>query len=102
MKKFKEEQEKNITKLNQYVPVVDRVHGDSHPEFHEVRRVYEKINNEIESNDYSNLNLDDEFRQLRTITSNYKIPSDTCETFEAVYNMLFALDSDYVENFQKK
>lgn len=102
MNKFKEAQEVYIKRLNQYVPVVDKVHGPNHPEFHEVRRIYEAINNQIQSKDYSDLDLNNEFEELRKVTSMYEIPSDTCETYEAVYTMLSELDKDYVENFETK
>ena len=36
--------------------------------------------------------MDNEFKQLREITDNYTVPSDVCETYEAVYNMLSELD----------
>lgn len=39
--------------------------------------------------------LNDEFKELRGITDNYTIPEGTCETFEAVYNMLSELDQAY-------
>lgn len=80
--------------LVQYVPVVDRVHGEHHPEFHEVRRIfveiYEKTNAETESPD-----LFEEFTRLREITQNYAVPEDVCETYEAVYDMLKKLNAAY-------
>lgn len=82
--------------LKQYVPVVDRVHGAHHPEFHEVRAVFNamcfKIN-ETETPDLTN-----EFAQLRSITNNFVIPEDVCESYEAVYDMLKALYDAYSSN----
>lgn len=95
MKKFNEVKEENIRRLEQYVPIVDRVHGSSHPEFHEVRRVFDEVNQKIKSAKANKPNLDNEFSQLREITSNYTIPGDVCESYEAVYNMLSELDEAY-------
>ena len=39
--------------------------------------------------------LEEEFKELRRITDNYTIPEGTCESFEAVYNMLSELDEAY-------
>lgn len=92
MKNFKEEYKNNLKLLELYVPVVERVHGESHPEFYQVAKVYKKLNEklELESQD-----LSQEFIELREITSNYEVPSDTCETYEAVYNMLEEMDKSY-------
>ena len=35
--------ENQFKTLAQYVPIVDRVHGPHHPEFHEVRRLFDVI-----------------------------------------------------------
>jgi regulator of cell morphogenesis and NO signaling len=79
--------------LEQYVPVVDRVHGAHHPEFHEVRAVFNTIH--AKTKEINTPNLDEEFAQLRAITSNYVIPDDVCESYEAVYDMLKALNDAY-------
>jgi iron-sulfur cluster repair protein YtfE (RIC family) len=83
--------------LVQYVPVVDRVHGEHHPEFHEVRRLFEVIHQKTNSsfNELPDLRL--EFSQLKEITQDYAIPSDVCETYEAVYDMLKQLESAFIE-----
>jgi regulator of cell morphogenesis and NO signaling len=85
--------------LEQYVPVVDRVHGANHPEFHEVRAVFNVINTKIQSE--RALDLSDEFNQLRMITDNYIIPEDVCESYEAVYDMLKALNDAYLSSNDK-
>ena len=36
--KFNAVKEKHLPLLEQYVPIVARVHGGSHPEFHEVKK----------------------------------------------------------------
>ena len=94
MTKFNEVKEKHFKKLELYVPVVARVHGDQHPEFHEVHELYKEIKEKIEA-ESERPELTDELVQLRKITDNYKVPEDTCESYEAVYNMLAELDVAY-------
>ena len=91
-KEFKKVVDKNLGKLRQFVPIVDRVHGPNHPEFHEVRDVFDSLNEKILNDDKD---LNKEFSILRKTTDNYKVPSDVCESYEAVYNMLEELDSSY-------
>lgn len=95
MRKFNELKEKYSEKLELYVPVVARVHGADHPEFHDVHELYNKINGKMENTESEELELKDEFTELRRITDNYKIPENTCESYEAVYNMLSELDEAY-------
>lgn len=94
MKKFNEAKS-NIERLDLYVPVVARVHGGSHPEFHDVKRLYDEINAKIKEAGSDKPNLDNEFKQLREITDNYTVPGDVCESYEAVYNMLDEMDKAY-------
>lgn len=95
MKKFNEVKEKYIERLELYVPVVARVHGGSHPEFHEVHRVFNEIIGKIKEANSEKPQLENEFKQLRQITDNYTVPGDVCESYEAVYNMLDELDKAY-------
>lgn len=76
-------------KLELYVPVVARVHGGTHPEFHKVKHHYDQLVEKIKSKESD---LQSEFVALRTITNQYLVPEDVCETYEAVYQMLAALD----------
>ncbi len=95
MTKFNELKEKHLSKLELYVPVVARVHGKEHPEFHKVHEVYNKMNKKIVKAGLDRPDLSDEFKELRNITDNYTVPKDTCESYEAVYNMLSELDEAY-------
>ena len=79
--------------LDTYVPVVSRVHGPSHPVFYDVEKQYQAITSKMDKD--TSANIDAEFIALRKITDDYAIPSDTCETYEAVYNMLNELDKAY-------
>lgn len=92
---FIETKEMYLKTLEQYVPVVDRVHGDNHPEFHEVKRVFEIMRDKMKETDLDKPVLNEEFAKLRDITSNYFVPEDVCESFEAVYQMLSKLDESY-------
>lgn len=89
---FSQAKEKNLKTLKQYVPVVARVHGASHPEFHDVRKVFDTI---VEKANEEKPQLDEEFAKLREITDGYKVPGDVCESYEAVYKMLSELDTAY-------
>lgn len=81
--------------LNLYVPIVARVHGGTHPEFHEVHRLFDEINKKIKEAGESRAELKEEFSKLREITDNYTVPGDVCESYEAVYHMLAEIDEAY-------
>ena len=92
---FTKAKEKYFKKLKQFIPIVDRVHGANHPEFHKVQEVFNIILKKTDELDDGKPNLDDEFNKLREITDNFKIPGDVCESYEAVYNMLAKVDEAY-------
>lgn len=77
--------------LEMVIPIVDRVHGPHHPEFHEVREVYNDLEKKLEAHQ----DPENEFIKLRQLTQDYTVPGDVCETYEAVYNMLAELDATY-------
>ena len=96
MSKIFDEVKKNqLKKLVQFVPIVARVHGDSHPEFHKVKEVFDIINGKIKEADTEKPQLSEEFIKLREITNNYTVPGDVCESYEAVYIMLSELEKAY-------
>jgi iron-sulfur cluster repair protein YtfE (RIC family) len=95
MTTFSEAKERNLKTLEQYVPIVARVHGGSHPEFHQVRQVFAAMNEKLKAADSSRPDLTHEFEQLREVTGDYAIPGDVCESYAAVYNMLAELDQAY-------
>lgn len=92
---FNEVKKRHFKMLRQYVPIVARVHGQHHPEFLDVRRQFDIICEKIEKAGTARTILDDEFEQLRSITGNYTVPDDVCESYEAVYKMLRDLDEAY-------
>lgn len=92
---FKEVIEKNSKTLDLYVPIVARVHGDTHPEFHKVHALFDTINGKIEAAGANKPDLKEEFAGLGEITNGYTIPEDTCESYETVYNLLAEADKAY-------
>ena len=90
---FKQANKKYLKTLEQYVPVVARVHGEHHPEFHDVRAVFDEI--KVKAASPVIPDLSSEFARLRKITNNYEVPGDVCESYEAVYSMLAELDKAY-------
>lgn len=93
---FKEATTRLLPVLKQYVPIVDRVHGEHHPEFHDVRAVVNAIIEKSEAAGANIPELTEEFKKLRSITDKYTIPGDVCESYAAVYNMLAELDKAYL------
>ncbi|HHX61870.1 MAG TPA: iron-sulfur cluster repair di-iron protein, ric [Epulopiscium sp.] len=97
---FNQVVEKHSKTLDLYVPIVARVHGGTHPEFHKVHALFDVMNGKIKeagSNkpELKKLELDKEFAGLREITKDYTVPEDVCESYEAVYNMLAEIDKAY-------
>jgi regulator of cell morphogenesis and NO signaling len=92
---FNETKLSHFKRLEQYVPIVDRVHGANHPEFHKVKSLFEEINKKTKQAGSNKPELMNEFIKLREITSNYTVPNDVCESYEAVYNMLEEVDNAY-------
>lgn len=78
--------QETITTLNKILPVVDRVHGDHHPELHQVLALY----NKLKENPSAEL-----FKELREVTDNYSVPSDACVTYEKTYRLLEELDKEF-------
>lgn len=80
-----------LDKLKMYIPIVDKVHGENHPEFHEVRRIFEELVLKFDREE----SVKASFEHLRAITNDYTVPHDVCESYEAVYESLKDLDHDY-------
>jgi iron-sulfur cluster repair protein YtfE (RIC family) len=85
----------HLKTLEQYVPIVARVHGGSHPEFLEVQEIFETMHKKLKAAGNEKPELISEFQQLREVTDNYTVPDDVCESYAAVYKMLAALDEAY-------
>lgn len=94
-KSFEQLKAQHLPLLLKYVPVVARVHGKDHPEFHDVHKVFNAL---VEKTKQPHgRGLDEEFKQLQVITNNYSVPQGVCESYEAVYKMLSELDRAYQE-----
>jgi regulator of cell morphogenesis and NO signaling len=92
---FAQLKDRHLKTLAQYVPIVERVHGSHHPEFHEVRAIFDVIVRKIREAGERKAELTEEFATLRTITDGYRVPADVCESYEAVYVMLREIDEAY-------
>lgn len=90
----KNNMESTFKKLDLFVPTVDKVHGNHHEEFHEVRSIYENIRQKVKESS-NDVDLNDEFKRLREITDDFKVPSDVCESYEAVFTMLQEVEKEY-------
>lgn len=95
MSKFNEIKNEYIERLELYVPIVARVHGGTHPEFLEVHKLFDEMNKKMKESGENKPEIEKEFIELRRITDNYTVPSDTCESYEAVYSMLSEMDKAY-------
>lgn len=94
-KTFNEVKAEHMERLEQFTPIVERVHGEHHPEFFKVHTIFNQLNQKIEANEEGMPNLTDEFKELRKVTNHYEVPNDVCESYEAVYHMLEELDQAY-------
>lgn len=92
---FHEVVEKNFSTLDLYTTAITRAHGENHPEAFEVRELFEVMNEKVKQAGTDKPNLDEEFTKLRSVTDNYTIPEDVCETYAGVYNMLAETDKAY-------
>lgn len=86
---------KHIPKLDMYTLPLTRAHGKNHPEVFRVHELYQSISAKVKDSGESAPDLDEEFDELRQVTSEYALPSDACETYEAVYAMLSEADAAY-------
>lgn len=92
---FDQVKEGQFKVLEKYVPIVARVHGGNHPEFHEVHKLFDAIIKKTKEAGANKPQLNEEFSRLREVTNNYTVPGGVCESYEAVYNMLAEADQAY-------
>ena len=86
---------KHLKTLELYVPVVAKVHGKQHPEFFDVRQLFDEMKDNLKEPAEKAAELSETFKKLRKITDNYRVPEDVCESYEAVYEMLSELDQAF-------
>ena len=82
-----------IKSLNQYFPIVSRVHGSHHPEIVTVKDLYYHF---IKQEQPTSLDVSTFFNQVRDTTNNYQVFDDVCESYQAIYRMLKQLEQEYV------
>lgn len=92
---YKETAKKYLPILGQYVPLVARVHGGTHPEFLKIVEIFDTIILKSKDSKSEIADLKEEFTKLREISNNYTTPDDVCESYEAVYQMLALLNESY-------
>lgn len=71
-------------------PMIERVHGDGHPELTRVRELTEGLAQAKSSEETARL-----FQKLRSVTSHYTVPADGCEAYTATYDALKAADAQH-------
>lgn len=94
-KSFKELFDHSLDSLDLFTVAITRAHGESHPEAFEVRELFEVIQEKVTRGENHRVDLHEEFTQLRSVTNQYDVPNDVCETYANVYEMLRALDDAY-------
>ena len=87
MTTYKEFLLENEEKLDMYTKAISKVHSRLHPEVHEVKALYAELLVAVKNDEEASA-LTPTFDRLVEVTSDFEIPSDTCETFEAVYQDL--------------
>ena len=78
--------------LQMIVPVVERVHGKEHPEFYDVKKLYDSLHENIDNEDFDFEGL---FAELQKITDNYTVPGNVCKKKKKVYVSLEELNKQY-------
>ena len=82
--------ETQFPKLDFFTTQIVKVHGQRHPELDEVRQVFVKIKQNLTADESADNRP--EFERLESITSNYTVPGDACEAYNATYKMLQYFD----------
>lgn len=77
----------HLEQAKQLAPVVERVHGGSHPELTEVRRLTEQLAD-------GSLEPAAGFAELRDITDGYALPEGACKGYASYYENLSQADRD--------
>lgn len=71
-----------VAELDKILPVVVRVHGEHHPELHEVAALYAQLKDAPSAATAA---------KLRQVTGGFTAPADACPTFRKTYADLEAL-----------
>lgn len=95
MTPFQEAAHTYFPKLELYTSAITRAHGKNHPEVFKVQELYHVIKTKTKDAGARKPDLYPDLAQLRTVTKNYTVPEDVCETYAAVYQMLSEIDRSY-------
>ncbi len=82
--------DQHLAQAAELAPLIERVHGERHPELTRVRELTLALQQHDGSTPATEL-----FTQLRAVTENYAIPEDACEAFEATYQALARADQQH-------
>ena len=74
-----------VKELDKILPVVVRVHGEHHPELHQVAKLYADLK-ETKSREI--------LEKLRQVTDHYTAPENACPTYQKTYQDLSLLDQE--------
>ena len=85
----------HVKRLRLIVPVVTKVHGEHHPELHEIKRLFLELDETIIKSLPKDRELFSLFSQLRIVSHTYMIPDDACETYEEMMYLLRKIDLAY-------
>ncbi|MGI6155128.1 MAG: hypothetical protein GX180_08690 [Enterococcus sp.] len=76
----------NLEQLDKFTRVVAKVHGENHPELHVVRATFLQMKDAVETTPTADLRI--YLNKIATITKNYTLPNDACQTYAATYELL--------------
>ena len=77
--------------LNTLLPVVQRVHGEAHPELADVGRLFTTLRERLEAG-ASAEEACPLMDQIRGLTKDYTVPADACPAFRKTYAALSRVD----------
>ena len=81
--------DQNIAQAVELAPLIERVHGENHPELTRVRELTLAL---PAADEARRAGL---FEKLRTVTANYALPDDACEAFTGTYQALERADREH-------
>lgn len=82
--------DQNTAQAVELAPLIERVHGENHPELPRVRELT------LALPDADHPRQAELFKELRNVTQNYAVPDDACEAFTGTYQALERADREHV------
>ena len=80
--------DQNIAQAVEMAPLIERVHGENHPELTRVRELTLALPGADQ------LRRAELFEELRAVTQNYALPDDACEAYTTTYQSLEHADRE--------